>query len=310
MSVRKLGVTLPLDDATLQEHRPLLRRLVEGGYNEIWTGEVAANDGFGPLALWAGWEDDITISCAVTSVYTRGPGVLAMTAATLAEIAPGRSRFGIGAGSNVIVSHWNGVPFERPYQRVADSLRFLRQTLAGERAGDYETVHGKGFRLMRPVETPPKLVLAALGPRMQELAATEADGVVLNFLSAEDVATIRKRCDSVVRTVPGELEVSARIFVIPGSGDAVELAARRHLAGYLTVGVYAQFQNWLGRGPELVEMQQAWADGDRKKATAVINDKTVRDLVVFGTPAECAASVNRYFEAGLDAATLYLLPNP
>ncbi len=91
---------------------------------------------------------------------------------------------------------------------------------------------------------------------------------------------------------------------------AVEVAARRHLAGYLTVPVYANFQRYLGRGPELVEMQQAWAAGDRKKATQVIEEQTVRDLVVFGTPAECAESVNRYFDAGLDAATLYLLPNP
>jgi probable F420-dependent oxidoreductase len=306
----KLGVTLPFDDVSLRDHRPLLDRLIDSGYGEVWTGEVSANDGFSPLALWSGWYDQLSVTCAVTSVFTRGPGVLAMTAASMAEVAPGRCRFGIGAGSDVIVANWNGIPFERPYQKVADTLRFLRQTLSGERADDYPTVHGKGFVLARPVPVPPRLIVAALGPRMQELAAAEADGVCLNFLSARDVATVRGRCAGVDRIVSGPLETSVRIFVIPGAGDAVETAARRFIAGYLTVGVYARFQDWLGRGPELVPMQEAWAAGDRRKATQAIDTQTVRDLIVFGTPGDCAARVQDYFDAGADAATLYLLPTP
>lgn len=304
---RRLGVTLPFDDVALADHRPLLRQLVAAGYTEAWTGEVAALDGYTPLALFAGWEPEIGLSCAVSSVFTRGPGVLAMTAAAMAEVAPGRVRFGIGSGSNVIVSSWNGVPFERPYQKVADTLRFLREVLAGERATDRETVHAEGFKLLRPPAVPPQLIVAALGPRMQELAAAEADGVCLNFLSASDVATVRARA-AVPRSVESPLEISGRIFVLPGDGDAVETAARRHISGYLTVPVYAQFQDWLGRGPELADMQAAWAAGDRKGATKAVPQHVVRDLVVYGSPEECAERVDAYFAAGLDAATLYVLP--
>lgn len=310
MTAPALGVTLPFDDVPLLDHRPLLRGLIEGGFREVWTGEVAGGDGFSPLALWAGWEPEIGVTCAAASVFTRGPAILAMTAAALGEIAPGRCRFGIGAGSAVIAQSWNGVPFERPYQKVADSLAFLRQVLAGGRADDFETVHAGGFKLSRPVATPPKLVVAALGPRMQRLAAAEADGMVLNFLSASDVGMIRRRCAAVPRNVDGDLEVSARIFVIPGDRQAAEIAARRFLAGYLTVGVYAKFQDWLGRGPELTAMQRAWAEGDRARATRLIDEQTVRDLVVYGSASECAASVEAYFDNGLDAATLHLLPSP
>ena len=73
--------------------------------------------------LFRGWEEGITVSCAAASVFTRGPGVLAMTAAILAEAAPGRCRFGIGAGSPVLAQTWNGVAFDRPYQRVVDTFR-------------------------------------------------------------------------------------------------------------------------------------------------------------------------------------------
>lgn len=304
-----LGITLPFDDVPLHAHRPLLRALVAGGYDEVWTGEVAGNDGFGPLLLFRGWEDDITVSCAAASVFTRGPGVLAMTAATLAEVAPGRCRFGIGAGSPVLAETWNGVPFERPYQRVVDTLRFLRRTLAGEKAEDLPTVHGAGFRLTRPVEVPPRLLVAVAGPRMQDFAAAEADTMALNFLSATDVATIRTRTAGVERAVPTPLETAVRVFLVPGEGPAAEAAARRFLAGYLTVPTYAAFQSWLGREELLAPMNAAWQAGDRRGAMAAVPDEVLRDLVVFGTPEQCASSVDRYFDHGADVVTLALLPD-
>jgi probable F420-dependent oxidoreductase len=306
---RVLGVTLPFDDVPLHAHRPLLRALVAGGYDEIWTGEVAGPDGFGPLLLFRGWEEGITVSCAAASVFTRGPGVLAMTAATLAEAAPGRCRFGIGAGSPVLAETWNGAPFERPYQRVVDTVRFLRRTLAGEKAEDLPTVHGAGFKLARPVEVPPRLLVAVAGPRMQDFAAAEADTMALNFLSAADVATIRARTAGVARVVPTPLETAVRVFLVPGEGPAAEAVARRFLAGYLTVPTYAAFQNWLGREEVLAPMNAAWQAGDRRAAMAAVPDEVLHDLVVFGTPAECARSVDRYLDAGADVATLALLPD-
>lgn len=81
---RALGVTLPFDEVPLRLHRALLRSLVAGGHDDIWTGEGAGLEGFGPRVLFRGWEEDITVSCAAASVFTRGRGALAMTAATLA----------------------------------------------------------------------------------------------------------------------------------------------------------------------------------------------------------------------------------
>lgn len=299
----RIGVTLPFDDVPLPSHRPLLRALVEAGYRELWTGEVNALDGFGPLALFRGWEDGVTVSCAAASAFTRGPGVLAMTAATLAELAPGACRFGIGAGSPVLAESWNGVPFDRPYQRTVDTFRFVRRALAGEKVG-------AGFRLARPVTTPPKLLLGVAGPRMQDFAAAEADTMALNFLSPEDVSRIRDRVSTVERVVPGPLETAVRVFLLPREGAAAVRAARRFLAGYLTVPTYAAFQRWLGREPALAAMNSAWAAGDRRAAMGAIPDDVVHDLVVFGSPTQCAASVARYLEHGADVVTLALVPDP
>src|SRR5439155_9303230 len=192
MSMTELGITVPFEGLELHEHRPAIDQLADAGFHGFWTGEVNSVDGLTPLSLFAGWRSDISISCAVVSAYTRGPALLAMSAAALGEIAPGRARFGIGAGSNVIVGNWNGIPFEDPYTRVAESLRFVRRALTGERVSlETRTFTSEGFRLGRVPAVPPKLVVAALGPRMQRLAAAEADGVVLNFLSAADVETVR-----------------------------------------------------------------------------------------------------------------------
>src|SRR5256885_14144953 len=98
---------------------------------------------------------------AIVNVYTRGPATLAMSAAGLAEIAPGRFVLGIGSGSDVIVESWNGGVFGKPLTRVRETTQFLRRALAGERVvfrGDTFAVDG--FRLSRPLAEPPPIYIA------------------------------------------------------------------------------------------------------------------------------------------------------
>ena len=81
-----------------------------------------------------------------------------------------------------------------------------------------------------------------------------------------------------------ERELVARIFVCPSeNAERVRAGARMVIAAYLNVPVYAEFHRWLGRGPQLQPMWDAWAAGDRKAATAAIPDSVVDDLVVHGS---------------------------
>jgi probable F420-dependent oxidoreductase len=307
-----IGVTIPFDGLPLHEHREALARLWDAGYREVSTGEVNGADALTPLVLAAAWQPELTVSAAVVSVFTRGPGLLAMTAAALADAAPGRARFGIGASSDRIVEGWNGVPFEKPYTKVADALAFLRAVMGGDRAPEEiaRRAGSDGFRLARVPAEPPKLMVAALGPRMQRLAAAQGDGVVLNWLGPDDVGFVREAAAQVEREVDRQFEIEARVFVIPGEDDAVEVAARRQIAAYLSVPVYANFQRWLGRGPSLEPMIAAWEAGDRRRATALVPDEAVEDLFITGSPERCAAGVRRYLDAGVDVATIALLPPP
>jgi alkanesulfonate monooxygenase SsuD/methylene tetrahydromethanopterin reductase-like flavin-dependent oxidoreductase (luciferase family) len=104
-------------------------------------------------------------------------------------------------------------------------------------------------------------------------------------------------------------EIVARIFVCPSvNADRVRAAARYAIAAYLNVSVYAEFHRWLGRGDALGAMWEAWSAGDRKAALAAIPDAVVDDLVVHGTPAECRAHIQRYFDAGVTTSSLMVLP--
>ena len=167
--------------------------------------------------------------------------------ATLGALAPGKFVLGIGTSSQVAVEQWNGIPFEKPYQRSRDMLQFLREALAGGKVTrEYETFSVNGFRLDPAPEIAPALALAALRPGMVKLAAAEAGIAITNWLAPKDVPQ--------VRGVAGpDCELVARIFVCPtADADTARYIGRRMIAAYLTVPVYAAFHQWLGRG-EIIE---------------------------------------------------------
>ncbi len=297
------GVTLPLTGVPLTAHRELVKELPDLGYTDVWSAETAGTDAFTPLALAAEWSPGLRLSTAIVPVYTRGPGLLAMSAATLAELAPGRFVLGIGTSSPTIVEGWNGADFAEPFRRVRDTVHFLRSALAGEKVtAEYGTFSVSKFRLERPPAVPPQVMLAALRPGMLRLAAQQSDGAITNWLAPHDVAKVRAE-------VGEDTELVARIFVCPTEdADAARGLGRLLISSYLTVPVYAAFHDWLGRGDALRPMHEAWAAGDRAGANAAIPDEVVDDLIVHGSPAACVEKVAAYQEAGLTTPVIAVLP--
>ena len=300
------GLTLPLTGVPLRAHRELVDALPRWGYTDVWTSEVAGTDAFTPLAVFAAWSDELRLGTAVVPVFTRGPGLIAMSAAALAEAAPGRFVLGLGASSPAVVQSWNGIAFERPVQRARDVVRIVRAALAGEKVSEaLDTVTLDGFRLERPPVQPVPILLAALRPRMLALAGSVADGAILNWLAATDVA----RCVSAIGNP--DAQVVARIFVCPTEDAALAREiGRRMIAAYLTVPAYAAFHRWLGRGDALAAMQSAWAAGDRRGAPAMVDDHTVDELVLHGSPESCRDQVARYVTEGVGTPVIALLAPP
>jgi probable F420-dependent oxidoreductase len=302
VTAARLGITIPFD-APLAEHPPLLRALSDAGYTDFWTAETARCDAFSPLTFAAAALPGGHLGTAIASVFARGPASLAMNAAGVAEAAPGRFTLGIGTSSAMLAEDWNATPFRRPLSRVRDAVRFLRAALAGERVdAAYDTFQVRGFRLERAPDTPPPILVAALRPGMLRLAAAEADGAVLNWLAVQDVTTARQH-------LAATSTVAARLFVCPSEDQpTVRAAARRLIATYASVPVYARFHEWLGRGAALAATWRAWSAGDRRAASAAVPDSVVVALIVHGTVGECAAHIRRYAAAGVTVPVLKFLP--
>jgi probable F420-dependent oxidoreductase len=307
---RRLALTVPVDGYTLAEHAELAREAERLGYTDAWSFEIDGVDGFSPLAV-AGVATRLRLGTAIANVFTRGPATLAISAAGLAEIAPGRFCLGIGSGSQVIVEAWNGLAFRKPATRVRETAQFLRRALAGERVVFRgETFAVDGFRLSRPVAGPVPIHVAALRPGMLAVAGEVGDGAILNWLAPGDVP----RCVEVVREAAGKagrdpaaIEISARLFVnVDPPTPESDAIARRHIAAYLNVPVYRAFHEWLGRTPALAPMWEAWGRGDRKAALAAIPERVVGELILRGSMDQIRAGVQRYFDAGLDTAFLAL----
>src|SRR5437667_3182495 len=217
---KRWALSVPLDGFTLAEHAELAREAERLGYTDAWSLEVDGVDCFAPLAV-VGLATRLRVGTAIANVYTRGPATLALSAAGIAEIAPGRFCLGIGSGSEPVVEAWNGGAFARPATRVRETAQFLRRALAGERVVFRgETFAVDGFRLTKPPVEPVPIHIAALRPGMLRVAGEVGDGAILNWLAADDVP---KSVAAVPEKVIDDL-------IIRGSTDEIRAHVRRYLA--------------------------------------------------------------------------------
>ena len=307
---KRWALSVPLDGFALAEHAEIARAAERLGYVDAWSLEADGVDCFAPLAV-VGMATSMRLGTAIANVYTRGPATLAMCAAGVAEVAPGRFCLGIGSGSQPIVEAWNGGVFGRPATRVRETAQFLRRALAGERVVFRgETFSVDGFRLSRPPAQPIPIYVAALRPGMLRVAGEVGDGAILNWLSAQDVpksvAVVREAAQKAGRD-PATIEITARLLInVDPPSPASDLAVRRHVTAYLNVPVYRAFQEWLGRASVLEPMWNAWQSGDRKAAVGAVPERVMNDLIIRGSMAEIRAHIGRYLDAGIDTAFLAL----
>src|SRR3954449_5064759 len=168
---QRYGITVPLSGRPFSEQRDWLVELADLGYTDVWSSAVDGVDAFTPLVLASQWAPSLRLGTAIVPVYTRGPALIAQSAAAVALCAPGQIALGIGASSNVIVERWNAVAFEKPYQRTRDTLRFVRAALTGDKiVEENETFAVTAFRLGAVPAEPVPIMVAALRPGMLRLA--------------------------------------------------------------------------------------------------------------------------------------------
>jgi probable F420-dependent oxidoreductase len=284
----------------------LARRADRLGYGSLWVAEVTGVEAFSVLGAVSQAAPGLGLGTGVLPIQVRTPPLLAMAAACVQALAPGREvLLGLGVSSPVVAGDWHGAGYpSRPLARMREFIALLRECLSGRKvtfAGDYYQV--RNFRLgVELGDRRPKIVLGALGEGMLRVAGAEADGVLLNYLPASHVPW----CVGQVRR-GGNATIYANVHVGVGDRAAAAPQARYDLFSYAVVDAYARSFTRAGFGPAVQAIRAAHQAGDRAGALAAVPDEMVDAIDIVGDQALVASAVAAYRQAGVDVPVIFPL---
>jgi probable F420-dependent oxidoreductase len=314
----RYGLAIPFSNPMpLTDQLKLAREAEARGYHTAWINEVSGSDAVTTMALLATHTERLSIVSGIIPVQTRTPVVLGMTAASLGSLAPGRIGLGLGVSSRIIIGQWHGLPFEKPLGRLREAVAIIRRVVAGERVSFEGTFYRlKNFRLTIPPPSGPiPIYLAALGPRMLELAGEIADGVVLNFIPPEAIPNSIERLEIGARRAGRSLdgfEIAGFIRVaVTDDGEAARQWLARELAGYSTVDAYIRFFTECGFADEVEAVNRCWQAGDRAGAVRAISPRFLDGMGIVGPADLCRQRIKDFANAGLTQPVVFpFTPDP
>jgi probable F420-dependent oxidoreductase len=305
VNLGRLAVSLPVPLLDAKRCVELARRADgEWGYPAIWLAETNGPDSFALGGAIATATSRATIGTAIVPVYNRTPAVLAMSAATLAELSGDRFVLGLGTSSHAIIEDWNGIAFEQPLARVRETVAVLRQALAGQKTGvEGKTLRSRGFRLGNVPRHPPPIYLAALREKMLALAGEIGDGVIVNLFPVSALprmlAAVREGAARAGRD-GSRLEVVCRFQVaITDDVAAARGLVRFAFAAYFAQPVYNAFVRWCGFEAEADAVASAFARGDRAASAQALSDDMIDRIAIIGPAERCREQIAEFVAAGV-----------
>ncbi len=151
------------------------------GFTSYWVAQLAVPDALSVLAVVGTATSTIELGTAVVPTWTRHPLMLAGQALTVSDLSGGRLALGIGLAHKSTVESSLHIPFARPARHMDEYLSVLLPALADRTvAFRGEIWSGEMEHLGAPADVAaPSVLLAAMGPRLLELAGGRADGSVL-----------------------------------------------------------------------------------------------------------------------------------
>ncbi|HEU4440164.1 MAG TPA: LLM class flavin-dependent oxidoreductase, partial [Methylomirabilota bacterium] len=193
----------------------------------------------------------------------------------------------------------------------------IRMAASGERVNfDGQFYRLQNFRLAIPAPSPlPRVYLAALGPRMCELAGELADGVLLNWIPPSAMAASLRSVEAGAKRAGRSLAaldvaVYVRTCVTDESGPVREALAR-DITGYAIVSAYARFFEDCGFAPEVEAVNKAWAAGDRAGAVKAISNRVLDGLGAVGPAGQCREQIAAFARTGVTPVVLpFAAPGP
>ena len=260
----------------------------------------------------------VRIGTAITNAALRPPVLAAKTAAQLDHASAGRFVLGLGVANTVMNTRSGIAPFP-PLAMIEEYTAVVRAVLGGSKDG-YE---GRVFRTgMVPLDSPPAraalpVYLAALGPRMLELAGRIADGVILNLMTpaqAGEAARVVRASARAAGRDPASVEVACVVHCCVSGGGADDraaaaAAARAIVPSYVLHPGAPKLFGELDGGPSLRGARDKVLAGDRAGAAALVPQQVADGFVAHGDADECLGRVSEYLAAGVDLPVLFPVPS-
>lgn len=309
----RVGLGIPPVGLPIDLCVEVVRQAEERGFDSIWVGEAWGTETCALASALLARSRRIHVGTGIVSLYLRPPTLTAMQAATLNIVAPGRVRLGIGVSTRNINS-LHGVPWDFPVSRTREYVHVIRRVLNGEKVtydGRFYKPQGFQLSMAPPMRIP--IYLAAVNPRMLQLAGEIADGVHLAWLPASQVphsvAEIAKGAAKAGRSL-SDITIGAYIHTaVTNDPELTMKHLRRVLVGYCQANTYIQGFRHFGYGDILEEVHARWRAKDRAGAEAAIPERMVNDLYVFGAADECRAHIDRFVQAGIQVPVVAVPPS-
>ena len=300
--------------------------LEKAGLDMVWVPEVWGFDSPSLMGYLAASTATLQIGSAIMPIYSRTPGLLAMTAAGIDALSNGRFSLGLGASGPQVIEGFHGVPYEAPLARTREIVDICRQAWRRRGAlehhgayydipyqGEKGTGLGKPLKLMgRPVRSSIPIWLAALGEKNVALAAEVADGWLPIFFipeRANEIWGTSLRAGAAKRSADlGPLEISAGGIVAIGDDDttiALRDLQRPALALYIG-GMGAKGKNFYydlcvryGFADEAAVIQELYLAGKKSQAEAAIPAELVEKTTLCGPRGYVRERIAAFKEAGV-----------
>lgn len=295
-SKRQIGISLPVQEQlSIDAYQGLAVAAETLGYTHLSMGEIAGPEVFSVLGSLTRLTARIQIGTGVVPYNTRSTAYLAMAAATMDAMAPGRFFLGVGSSSPLIVEQWHGGTYDRP---VAGFRAFMTSFEQFRRGAPTGVDGGTPMALVPRGAFDVPVWLAAIGPQMLREAGALAEGAYLAFCPIDEAPRRVDRVLDGARSVGRKrTDVDIVVSLNAYAGPHVDRARNRmskFLETYAAVPTHRRgidAAEWHGQEPSMstpshAEIDRICAVGDRE---------------------DVARRVVEYWDAGVDVVFLHTL---
>ena len=289
----------------------LARAAERAGFTAVFVAE-GHGDALALCHPVAAATERVRVGTAVANAALRPPVLAAKTAAQLDHAAHGRFVLGLGVANSIMNARFGLPPFA-PLPMIEEYVAVIRTVLAGGAGYDGQVFRTGPVPLdSAPVRTDLPIYLAALGPRMAELAGRIADGVILNLMTPAQAG----QAVDIVRTAaltagrdPASVEIVCVIHsCMNDDAAAAAAAARAVVPRYVLHPAVPSLFGEVGGAVDLKGVRERTLAGDRAGAAGLVPQPVADGFVAWGDGGRVAARLAEYRAAGVDLPVIFPMP--